>query len=50
MNNHERKMKLLNSLIMEDPDSLSKANIEKFNDTLRKINDNFDQVLDQLMI
>lgn len=47
--NHGRKMKLLDNLILEDTDSLSKVNIDKFNEAVRKINENFDHVLDRIL-
>ncbi len=46
MSNHERKIKKLNDLISEDPDSLSKINLDRFGEAVKKINDHFDNVLD----
>lgn len=40
----------MTNLIEEDPDSLSKANIDRFNDAIKKINDNFDHLLDQYLV
>lgn len=39
----------MNSLIKEDPDTYSKPNLDKFNDQLKKINDYFDDKLDNLL-
>lgn len=46
MENHERKIKLLNNLINEHPDSLNKPNTEKVNEAIKKINELFDANLD----
>ena len=49
MDNHNRKVTLMNNLIKEEPDTYSKANIDKFNEQLKKINDYFDEKLDNLV-
>lgn len=42
-------MKLLKNLIQEDPDTVSKLNIEKWNEALKKVNDYFDNSFDDLI-
>ena len=39
----------MNNIIKEDPDTYSKSNIDKFNEQLKKINDHFDDQLDNLI-
>lgn len=42
-------MKLLANLVREDTDSLSKANVDKVTEALKKINDLFDSLLDSML-
>lgn len=42
LKNNQRKKKLLHNFILENPDTVNKNNINKWNEELKKINDAFD--------
>lgn len=49
LSNTERKARLITNLAKEHPDTLSKANIDKWNDHLKIINQAFDNELDAII-
>ena len=44
--NHQRKKTILESLLDDSPDTLTKNNAEKWNDVIKTINDKFNDALD----